>query len=92
MMEFLRYKEILNQDNSPSSYYANQEYFEIKNFTYSVKSGRKYQIAITRVTAKGQDFLYRYLTKYIDEYSTFDQDFKNKLSEVKKNELGIIKK
>lgn len=91
MMEFLRYKEVLNQDNSPASYYACKEYFEIKNYTYVVKSGKKYQIAITRVTAKGQDFLYRYLTKYIDEYSTFDSDFKNKISEVEKNELGIIK-
>lgn len=90
-MEFLRYKEVFNQDNSPAAYYADKEYFEVKNFTYVVKSGKKYQIAITRVTAKGQDFLYRYLTKYIDEYSTFDSDFKNKISEVKKNELGIIK-
>lgn len=91
MMEFLRYKEVFNQDNSPAAYYADKEYFEVKNFTYVVKSGKRYQIAITRVTAKGQDFLYRYLIKYIDEYSTFDSDFKNKISEVKKNELGIIK-
>lgn len=69
MMEFLRYKEVFNQDNSPSSYYANKGYFEVKNFTYVVKSGKKYQIAVTRVTTIGQDFLYRYLTKYIDEYS-----------------------
>lgn len=83
MMEFLRYKEVFNQDNSPSSYYANKGYFEVKNFTYVVKSGKKYQIAVTRVSATGQDFLYRYLTKYIDEYSKFDRDFKNKISEVK---------
>ena len=83
MMEFLRYKEVFNQDNSPSSYYANKGYFEVKNFTYVVKSGKKYQIAVTRVSTTGQDFLYRYLTKYIDEYSEFDKDFKNKISEVK---------
>lgn len=83
MMKFLRYKEVFNQDNSPSSYYANKGYFEVKNFTYVVKSGKKYQIAVTRVSATGQSFLYRYLTKYIDEYSKFDKDFKNKISEVK---------
>lgn len=82
MMEFLRHKEVFNQDNSPSSYYANRGYFEVKNFTYVIKSGKKYQIAVTRVTPKGQDFLYRYLTKYIDEYSEYDVDFKNKVSEV----------
>lgn len=82
MMEFLRHKEVFNQDNSPASYYANKGYFEVKNFTYVVKSGKKYQIAVTRVTTKGQDFLYRYLTKYIDEYSEYDVDFKNKISEV----------
>lgn len=83
MMEFLRYKKVFNQDNSPSSYYSNKGYFEVKNFTYVVKSGKKYQIAVTRVSATGQDFLYRYLTKHIDEYSEFDKDFKNKISEVK---------
>lgn len=82
MMKFLRHKEVFNQDNSPASYYANRGYFEVKNFTYVVKSGKKYQIAVTRVTTKGQDFLYRFLTKYIDEYSKYDIDFKNKLSEV----------
>lgn len=88
MMEFLRYKEVLNQDNSPASYYANRGYFEVKNFTYVVKSGKKYQIAVTRVTARGQDFLYRYLTKYIDEYSEYDKDFRNKLSEVQIYEIA----
>lgn len=82
MMEFLRHKEVFNQDNSPSSYYSNKGYFEVKNFTYVVKSGKKYQVAVTRVTTKGQDFLYRYLTKYIEEYSKYDVDFKNKMSEV----------
>lgn len=90
MMEFLRHKEVFNQNNSPSSYYANRGYFEVKNFTYVVKSGKKYQIAVTRVTSKGQDFLYRYLTKYIDEYSEFDKDFKIKISEVQN--YGITNK
>jgi phage antirepressor YoqD-like protein len=82
MMQFLRDMNVFNQDNSPASYYSNQDYFEVKSYTYVVKGGRKYQIAITRVTAKGQDFLYRYLTKYIDEYYKYDSDFKNKISEV----------
>lgn len=82
MMEFLRHKEVFNQDNSPSSYYSNKGYFEVKNFTYVVKSGKKYQVAVTRVTTKGQDFLYRYLTKCIEEYSEYDTDYKNKVSEV----------
>lgn len=88
MMEFLRYKEVFNQDNSPSSYYANKGYFEVKNFTYVVKSGKKYQIAVTRVSATGQDFLYRYLTKHINEYSEYDVDFKNKISEVNNYEIA----
>ena len=83
MMEFLRAMKVFNQDNSPASYYSNKEYFEVKNFTYVVQDAKKYQIAITRVTSKGQDFLYRYLTKYVDEYSRYDKDFKNKISEVK---------
>lgn len=83
MMEFLRAMKVFNQDNSPASYYSNKEYFEVKNFTYVVQDGKKYQIAITRVTSKGQDFLYRYLTKYVDEYSRYDKNFKNKISEVK---------
>lgn len=83
MMEFLRAMKVFNQDNSPASYYSNKEYFEVKNFTYVVQDGKKYQIAITRVTSKGQDFLYRYLTKHIDEYVQYDKDFKNKISEVK---------
>lgn len=83
MMAFLRHMKVFNQDNSPASYYSNKEYFEVKNFTYVVQEGKKYQIAITRVTTKGQDFLYRYLTKHIEEYSRYDKDFKNKISEVK---------
>ncbi len=82
MMQFLRDMNVFNQDNSPASYYSNQDYFEVKSYTYIVKGGRKYQIAITRVTAKGQDFLYRYLTKHVDEYCKYDSDFKNKISEV----------
>lgn len=83
MMAFLRHMKVFNQDNSPASYYSNKEYFEVKNFTYVVQEGKKYQIAITRVTTKGQDFLYRYLTRHIDEYSRYDKDFKNKVGEVK---------
>lgn len=90
LMEFLRNKSVFNQDNSPSSYYANRGYFEVKSFTYVIKSGKKYQIAVTRVTPNGQDFLYRYLTKYIDEYSSYDTNYKNKISEVQS--YGIANK
>lgn len=83
MMEFLRDMGVFNQDNSPASYCSNKDYFEVKSFTYVVKGGKKYQVAVTRVTAKGQDFLYRYLTKHIDEYSMYDSDFKNKVGEVR---------
>lgn len=82
MMSFLRDKGILNQDNSPASYVANRGYFEVKNFTYKTKDGKQRQVAITRVTAKGQNFLYRYLAKYIDEYSCYDKEYQTKLSEV----------
>lgn len=82
MMSFLRDKGVLNQDNSPASYVANRGYFEVKNFTYKTKDGKQRQVAITRVTAKGQNFLYRYLAKYINEYSCYDKEYKTKLSEV----------
>lgn len=86
MMEFLRHKNVFNQDNSPSSYYANKDYFEVKSYTYITDDGNKYQIAVTRVTTKGQDFLYKYLTKHIDEYLFFDRDFQVRISEVNSNE------
>lgn len=75
MMEFLRYKNVFNQDNSPSSYYANKGYFEVKSFTVVTKRNKKFQIAITRVTSTGQDFLYRYLKKHKDEYIKYDKEF-----------------
>jgi phage antirepressor YoqD-like protein len=82
MMEFLRYQKVLNQDNSPSSYYSDKDYFQVKNYTVVTKDDRKYQIAITRVTTKGQDFLYRYIKKYEDIYSTFDNKYKKNSQEV----------
>jgi phage antirepressor YoqD-like protein len=63
MMKYLRYKGVLNQDNSPSAYYATKDYFEIKTFTYITKNNKKYQVAVTTVTSNGQDFLYRFLKK-----------------------------
>lgn len=85
LMKYLRYKNIFNQDNSPSSYYYNKEYFVVTTFTIVKKSNKKYQMATTRVTTKGQDFLYRFLKKNIDEYSTFDKNFKDKILEVSAN-------
>lgn len=85
LMDFLRKKDILNQDNSPSQYCLDRKYFEVKTYTYVVKGGNKYQLAITRITTKGQDFLFRYLSKHLDEYSVFDPDYKSKISEVHEN-------
>ena len=82
MMEFLRYKKVFNQDNSPASYYANKGYFEVKNYTYLTRHDQKFQIAVTRITPKGQDFLYRYLKKHIDEYLSYDPDFEARISKV----------
>lgn len=85
MMQYLRYKNVFNEDNSPSTYYATKDYFEVKTFTYVTKNNRKYQVAVTKVTSNGQDFLYRYLKKNIDEYSRFDKGFKKRLLEVSAN-------
>lgn len=82
LMSFLRYKNVFNADNTPRSYYANKGYFEVKTFTYVRKNGKLYQVAITQVTPRGQNFLYRYLKKHIDEYSKFDCNFSEKIREV----------
>ncbi|WP_143322677.1 phage antirepressor KilAC domain-containing protein [Clostridium sp. HBUAS56010] len=84
LMAFLRNKGILNQDNSPSQYCLDRKYFEVKTYTYVVKGGNKYQLAITRITSKGQDYMYRFLTKYIDEYCGYDPDYKSRIGEVRK--------
>ena len=86
MMKYLRNKNVFNDDNSPSAYYSTMKYFEVKNYTYITKHDKKYQVAISRVTPKGQDFLYRYLKKNIDEYSKYDKKFKEYLSEVSAND------
>lgn len=85
MMSYLRYKNVFNEDNSPSTYYAMKEYFEVKTFTYITKNNKKYQVAVTTVTPNGQDFLYRYLKKNIEEYSKFDKGFKKRVLEVSTN-------
>lgn len=82
MMQYLRYKNVFNEDNSPSTYYATKEYFEVKTFTYVTRNNKKYQVAVTTVTPNGQDFLYRFLTKNIEEYSKFDKKFKARIQEV----------
>jgi phage antirepressor YoqD-like protein len=83
-MEYLRYKDVFTDENAPSTYYANKDYFTVTAYVIRHDSGRKYQIAVTRVTTKGQDFLYRYLKKNIEEYSKFDKGFK-KRTEVSAN-------
>jgi phage antirepressor YoqD-like protein len=85
LMMFLRHMGVFNQDNSPSNYYANKEYFEVKTYTVVTKENKKYQVATTRVTTTGQDFLFRFLKKNVEEYCIFDKKFKNKLLGGKKN-------
>ena len=79
LMEFLRYKNVLNQDNSPSSYYADREYFRVKSMTILTKGGRKFNVCITTITPKGQDFLYKYLKKYQNDYCNFDNKYINRI-------------
>jgi phage antirepressor YoqD-like protein len=85
MMEYLRYRNVFNEDNSPSDYYATKGYFEVKSYTILKKSGKRYQVAVTRVSPSGQNFLYRYLKKNIDEYCKYDKNFKKRLQEVVAN-------
>ena len=85
MMEYLRIKSVLNDDNSPSQHYFDMGYFQVKNYVVIRKSGGKFEVAVTMVTPKGQDFLYRFLKKNIDEYSKYDKKFENALQEVSAN-------
>jgi phage antirepressor YoqD-like protein len=85
MMAYLRFKSVFNNDNSPSQYYSDKDYFHVKNYVIIRKSGKKFQVAITTVTASGQDFLYRFLKKNIDEYIKYDKGFKKRLREVSAN-------
>lgn len=80
MLQFLRHKDVINEDNSPGSYCANKDYFIVSSYAVRMKDDKKYRLSITRVTAKGQDFLYKYLKKHIDEYSLYDTTFKSKIS------------
>lgn len=75
LMGFLRYKDVLNEDNSPSSYYTRMGYFTVKTYIYEKSDEDKIQAVTTRVTTKGMDFLYRYLKKHYVEYKLFDNDF-----------------
>jgi phage antirepressor YoqD-like protein len=79
-MQFLRYMKVFNQDNSPSEKYSSVGYFEVKNFVILRKNDKKYSIAITYVTPKGQDFLFRYLKKHKDIYAKFDKKYMNRIS------------
>jgi phage antirepressor YoqD-like protein len=85
MMEFLRYMKVLNQDNSPSEKYSTMGYFEIKNYVILRRNNKKYSVAITYITPKGQDFLFRYLKKYKDIYANFDKKYLNRVLEVSVN-------
>jgi phage antirepressor YoqD-like protein len=84
-MAFLRYMKIFNQDNSPSEQYSSKEYFVVKNYVIVRKDNKKYSVAITYVTPKGQDFLFRYLKKHKDIYAKFDKKYLNRISEVSAN-------
>ena len=84
-MQFLRYMKIFNQDNSPSEQYSSKEYFVVKNYVIVRKNNSKYSVAVTYVTPKGQDFLFRYLKKHKDIYAKFDNKYLNRISEVTTN-------
>lgn len=84
-MQFLRYVKIFNQDNSPSEKYSSLGYFEVKNYVVLRKNNKKYSVAVTYVTPKGQDFLFRYLKKNNDIYAKFDKKYLNRISEVQAN-------
>lgn len=79
LMSFLRYMKVFNQDNSPSSYYADKEYFVVKSMTVVTKYGKKFNVSTTTVTPKGQDFLYRFLKKNKDTYAKFDNKYLSRL-------------
>lgn len=81
LMEFLRYMKVFNQDNSPSDYYADKEYFVVKNYVIVKINDKKYNIAVTWVTPKGQDFLYKYLKKNKDIYAMFDKKYFKRIGE-----------
>jgi len=79
-MEFLRYMKVFNQDNSPSEQYASKEYFVVKNYVIVKKNDKKYSVAVTYVTPKGQDFLYKYLNKHSDIYVKFDKKYLSRIN------------
>lgn len=85
LMEFLRYMKVFNQDNSPSEQYASKEYFVVNNYVIVKRNNSKYSIAVTYVTPKGQDFLYKYLKKHKDIYANFDKKYLNRIQEVSAN-------
>jgi len=84
-MQFLRYMKVFNQDNSPSEKYSSMGYFEVKNYVVIRKNDKKYSVAVTYVTPKGQDFLFRHLTKNKNIYSKFDKKYLSRVSEVSVN-------
>lgn len=80
-MQFLRYMKVFNQDNSPSEKYSSLGYFEVKNYVVLRKNNKKYSVAVTYVTPKGQDFLYKYLMKNKDIYTKFDKKYLTRIGE-----------
>lgn len=81
LMEFLRCTKVFNQDNSPSEKYSSIGYFEVKNYVMIRKSGKKYSVAVTYVTPKGQDFLYKHLKKNKDIYAKIDKKYLKRIGE-----------
>ena len=81
LMEFLRYTKVFNQDNSPSEQYASKEYFVVKNYVILRKDDKKYSVAVTSVTPKGEDFLFKYLKKNKDIYAKFDNKYLKRICE-----------
>lgn len=75
LMKFLRHKRILLKDRSAATQYVKRGYFHVSIESGVGLYGKEYHTPITRTTAKGMSFLYRYLKKHYDEYLEYDENF-----------------
>lgn len=75
LMKFLRKKRILLKDRSAATQYVKRGYFHVSIECGVGLYGKEYHNPITRTTAKGMSFLYRYLKKHYDEYLEYDENF-----------------
>lgn len=75
LMSFLKHEKILLKDRSAATRYVKQGYFHVDIDSGIGAYGREYHIPVTRTTAKGLSFLYKYLKKHYYEYLEYDNDF-----------------